>query len=145
MIRALLGVVVAAWLVGGCKGEVSTSSPEMGTFMCAEVNKGLCVGPTDRFQPSVPVVHVLHRTTDVPRNGDVYEIQWIAEDVGQAAPPNSVITTVDKEVTEVVAGGTYYTLTSHLTKPTNGWPVGQYRVEIGLGGKPVTTARFAIR
>ena len=44
-----------------------------------------------------------------------------------------------------VAGGTYYTLTSHLTKPTNGWPVGQYRVEIGLGGKPVTTARFAIK
>lgn len=35
-------------------------------------------------------------------------------------------------------------MNSQLTKPTKGWPLGTYRVEVKLGAKLVTTAKFTI-
>ena len=37
-----------------------------------------------------------------------------------------------------------YFVNSQLSKPTKGFPVGKYRVEIKLGDKLVTTAKFTI-
>ena len=38
-----------------------------------------------------------------------------------------------------------YFVNTQLSKPTNGWPLGQYRVEIKLGDKLATTAKFVIK
>jgi hypothetical protein len=118
----------------------------MGTFTCKNVeNDTPCVDVVDHFDPAVPGVHVTYRTVDLPKSGDTYVIQWIATDVGQAAPANMLIGTVNKPVGDVLAGAVSYTLNSYMTKPTSGWPVGKYRVEVKLGDKLVTTAKFAIQ
>ena len=156
MIRTFL--MAAVILAFGCskksestKSEGTSTSPttitadKMGTFVCKDVQADACVSPTDRFDAAVPVVHVTHKTTDLPKVGDVYVIQWIAEDVGQAAPPNTVIGTLNEEVKVLAPGTTNYVVNSKLTKPTNGWPVGKYRVEIKRGDKLETTARFSIQ
>jgi hypothetical protein len=152
--------VVAALAAVGCKDKPSAeaapsaeskptasaaSAEEMGTFICKDVQNDACIGPTDHFDASVPVVHVSYKTKDIPKNGDVYVIQWIAEDVGSAAPANTVISTLKKEVSDVSPAVKSYVANSRLTKPTAGWPVGKYRVEIKLGDKLVTTARFTIQ
>jgi len=117
----------------------------MGTFTCKDVQNDVCISPTARFEATIPVVHMTYKTKDIPRNGDVYVIQWIAEDVGEAAPPNTVIATLNNQVSDVALGVKNYVVNSRLTKPTKDWPVGKYRVEVKLGGKLVTTARFAIQ
>ncbi|HEX4455966.1 MAG TPA: hypothetical protein VH143_34130 [Kofleriaceae bacterium] len=157
---------LAVALACGCKSKESTetkqeepkpagttvSADQVGTFTCKTIeNEGAagsnspCVDVTDHFDAAVPVVHVTYRTVDLPKSGDAYVIQWIATDVGQAAPANTVIATVNKTVEELPAATNSYTLNGYLTKPTNGWPIGKYRVEIKLGDKLVTTAQFAIR
>ena len=121
------------------------SADEMGTFTCKDVQDDACVGRTDHFDATVPVVHVTYKTKDLPKTGETYVIQWIAEDVGQAAPANTVIATLDEPVKDVPASADNYVVNSQLTKPTKGWPIGKYRVEIKLGDKLVTTARFTIQ
>jgi hypothetical protein len=125
--------------------SADVSAEKMGTFTCKDVKDDACIGPTDRFKADISVVHVTYRTKDVPKNGKVYSIQWIAEDVGKAAKPNTVIATLEKKVVDVPDFGMKsYFVNSQLSKPTNGWPLGQYRVEIKLGDKLATTARFVI-
>jgi hypothetical protein len=85
-----------------------------------------------------------YTTADLPKNGDAYEIKWIAEDVGEAAPANTEIDTVVEKVDDVVPETRSYTINSRLTRPTNGWPPGRYRVEVKRGDELVTTARFSI-
>jgi hypothetical protein len=148
-VRYLWGAAVVAIAIAcGCKSKQAgdtIGAETMGTFTCKDVKDDACIAPTDRFEATTPVVHVTYKTKDLPKNGDVYVIAWIAEDVGDAAPPNTVIATLNEEVKDVVAATQNYVVNSRLTKPTNGWPAGSYRVEIKLGEGLLTTARFSIQ
>ena len=153
--------IAAVALVCGCKSKQPESKQadtkpaagaavQPGTFTCkrndaADGSDSSCVDSTDHFDAAVPVVHVTYTSMDRPKSGDAYVVQWIATDVGQAAPANTVIGTTNIPVRDVLAAATSYTLNANLTKPTNGWPVGKYRVEIKYGDKLVTTAQFAIQ
>jgi hypothetical protein len=63
---------------------------------------------------------------------------FIAEDVGAAAPKNFVIDSANVTAADKMAA------TFTLGRPTNGWPLGQYRLEIKHGKKLVHTERFMI-
>jgi len=118
-------------------------SEKMGTFVCKEYANDACVDETASFALDAPVVHVSYKTKTIPKSGEVYTMQWIAEDVGKAAKPNTVIATLEKKVEDLPDFGvTSYSVHTELSKPTAGWPAGKYRVEIKLGDTLVTTARF---
>ena len=65
------------------------------------------------------------------------EARWIAQNVGEAAPPNYVI-------------GTYKMVTrgplnvTRLSRPTKGWPLGLYRLELVHQGKPFHIRYYVI-
>jgi len=65
------------------------------------------------------------------------EVRWIAQNVGKAAPPNYVI-------------GTHQTVTrgplnlARLSRPTNGWPLGLYRLELVHNGIPFHIRYYVI-
>jgi hypothetical protein len=122
-----------------------STTDQLGTFTCKDIAGDKCVDPSDHFNADIPAVHVMYKTADLPKSGDVYVIQWIAEDVGQAAPPNTVIATVNEPVSDVGLGVKSYQVDSKLTKPTSGWPIGKYRIEMKLDGNLVTTAHFSIQ
>ncbi|MBA3819072.1 MAG: hypothetical protein H0X17_09295 [Deltaproteobacteria bacterium] len=162
MIHNLLLIAVLVATSVGCKSkqterkaaaeprdqpaEGSAIVPEqMGTFTCTDLQRDVCLDPTDHFAATVPVVHMTYKTKDLPENGGTYVIKWIAEDVGAAAPASSVIATLNETVKDAQAGMKNYVVNSKLSKPTNGWPVGTYRVEVSYGDKLVTTARFSIQ
>ena len=143
MTRALL-LAAAMLACTSCKSK-KLNEETMGTHVCKDVQNDACIGETDKFDASSPVVHVTYKTKDLPKNGDTYSIAWISEDVGSAAPANTTIATVNEPVSDMQSGVQSYTVNSKLTKPTNGWPVGKYRVEIKLGDKTVTTAHFSVQ
>jgi hypothetical protein len=128
----------------GAEASGDKSAETMGTFTCKDIKDDKCVGATGEFDAAVPIVHVTYKTKDLPKQGDVYVIQWIAEDVGDAAPANTVISTLEEKVVDDPSIAKNYVVNSSLTKPTAGWPVGKYRVEIKLEDELLTTARFSI-
>jgi hypothetical protein len=145
-IAAALAVVIAC----GCKSTPLSPADRLGTFTCTRNDKAdgadsACVDSTDHFATTTPVIHVTYNTADLPKPGDTWVIQWIAVDVGQAAPPNTTIVTANEAVKDVPAATRSYTYNGNLTKPTNGWPVGKYRVEIKSGDKVLTAAKFTIQ
>ena len=92
----------------------------------------------DTFPADVPKIYALFESTGT-KKGDKLRGVWVAEDVGNAAPKGSKIdeTTVTPE--EDDASGTF-----SLSKPTKGWPPGNYRVDIYDGSKIAASAKFAI-
>ena len=74
------------------------------------------------------------------KNGDKVRGVLIAEDVGDAAPANTKV--FDKTLTiegDTEAGDFNFSM------PTNGWPVGKYRVEIYVNDELATTTKFTIK
>ena len=63
---------------------------------------------------------------------------FIAEDVGKAAPKNFVIDSATVTAADKMAA------TFTLARPNNGWPTGQYRLEVKHGDKLVHVERFMI-
>jgi len=63
---------------------------------------------------------------------------FIAEDVGKAAPKNLAIASATVTAQDKMAA------TFTLARPTNGWPTGQYRLEVKHGDKLVHVQRFMI-
>jgi hypothetical protein len=62
---------------------------------------------------------------------------WIAENVGEAAPPNYKV-----DEASVVAGSSDPSGTFTLSRPDKGWPLGDYRVEFYVEDKMVEAIKF---
>jgi hypothetical protein len=94
--------------------------------------------PTTSFAADVAKVYAFFKTTGI-KNGDTVRGVFIAEDVGDAAPKETKI-----DESSLTADKADFSGAFSLSKPTNGWPVGSYRVEIYLGDKLATTGKFTI-
>ena len=75
--------------------------------------------------------------------GKKMEAVWIAEDVGGVAPPNFVIDVWSLDLPSSSVW-TFEPATTELSKPTNGWPVGQYRLELRFDDDIDLTLPFTI-
>ena len=96
------------------------------------------VGPTTEFAPNAPMIVCVWKASGVITGTPVRGV-WIAEDVGQAAPPNYKIDEVTLHMPAFDEGK--FT----LTKPNNDWPVGKYRLEIYLGSDLAKTLPFTVK
>jgi len=76
------------------------------------------------------------------KGGDKISGTLIAEDVGKVAPPNYEVMTAVYDVPKGKSDNAWGHF--NFTKPTNGWPVGYYRVEIRKNGVLVAGAMFEI-
>jgi hypothetical protein len=94
--------------------------------------------PATSFAEDVPKLYASFKTQGT-KKGDTLRGVWIAEDVGEAAPANTKI-----DESKVTADQDDFFGAFSLTKPTEGWPVGKYRVEIYSGDKLVVTVKFTI-
>ena len=64
---------------------------------------------------------------------------WIAEDTAGVAPANYKIDSM-----ETAAGAIANVETFSLSKPTAGWPVGTYRVDLFIDGKAAGNVHFKV-
>ena len=94
--------------------------------------------PTDVFAPDVAKIYAFFKTKG-SKKGDKLRAVWIAEDVGEAAPQNTKI----DEATLTADNDDFFGAFS-LSKPTKGWPLGDYRVDIYNGEQVATSVSFII-
>src|SRR5206468_721964 len=91
------------------------------------------------FSPDDETLYALFKTKGL-KNGDELRGVLIAEDVGGAAPENTTV--LDKTL---AAEGDTEDGNFRFSKPTNGWPIGKYRVEIYVNKDLATTMKFAVK
>ena len=83
------------------------------------------IGASNTFVASQPTIVCVWRTQGVATSDAPIRSVWIAEDVGNAAPPNTKI------AEKSLAGADVGEFT--LSAPSGGWPAGKYRLDIYIG------------
>jgi hypothetical protein len=89
------------------------------------------------FTPDTAQIFLAASLADV-KPGSKLKGVWIAEKT-EVAPPDYPI-----DSTEMTVGSLMNRATFSLSKPTAGWPAGDYRVELFIDGKPAGTVRFSV-
>jgi hypothetical protein len=89
------------------------------------------------FAPNTTKIFVDTKLADV-KAGSKLKAVWIAEKT-KVAPPDYQI-----DSTELTVGSLMNLATFSLSKPTAGWPTGDYRVELSINGKAAGTVRFSV-
>jgi hypothetical protein len=95
--------------------------------------------PTATFAANVSQVMAFFHSSGTSK-GDKIRGVWIAEDVGDAAPANTKIDEATITADKDDASGGF-----KLSKPTKGWPVGKYKIDIYDGDELATTVKFTIK
>lgn len=81
---------------------------------------------TREFSSDLPNIFVRWNGENLPVGAEV-RIVWIAEDVGDIAPPNFI---VDQTATTITQPS--YAARFTLSRPKDGWAAGKYRIELYL-------------
>ena len=95
--------------------------------------------PSTTFATNTPTLYAIFKTEGA-KAGDKIRGVLIAEDVGDVAPANTKVLETILDMEGDTDAGDF-----SFSKPTNGWPVGKYRVEIYLNDELATTAKFTIK
>jgi hypothetical protein len=136
--------LLCAVLLFGCSAK--EGPPQFA--LCEQNAAKDCEATKTAFTPETTELLAVGRFSTVPKSGSKITTKWIAVDVGQAAPPNTVI---DTSVVEVAAQndslpkGSFYTVRGTLSRPTKGWPLGSYKAEWAMDGQPLGVSEFQIR
>ena len=122
----------------GQRPAAVAASPVEKKLLHAALAKETLGEPTGRFAADTKKIFCRWQG-DALHEGDKIRAVWIAEDVGDVAPKNYKIAETSTSADGPQAAGT---LT--LSRPTKGWPIGKYRVEIYDGDQIVETLTFDI-
>lgn len=90
------------------------------------------------FAKDTPELFLSSDLSDAP-SGTKVTVSWISVDSHGVAPPNYTIDELNFTITNENI------VTSTLTKPTNGWPVGTYRVDLSVEGAVLGSIDFSIQ
>ncbi|QKD01023.1 hypothetical protein EB235_05530 [Mesorhizobium loti R88b] len=93
--------------------------------------------PQNAFPADTPVIYLSADLVDIPATSTI-TFSWVSIDSHGVAPANYTIDKVDLHVGENTQAD------SQLSKPTAGWPVGTYRVDLIIDGTVSDSAPFTI-
>ena len=124
--------LLVAFAAIGATCEVSYSSAKISDATLAkEVNADKeAVGPTNTFDPNVPVIHCVVKLANAPEDTKV-RAKWSVVNVPGQEPNYKI---VESDVDN--AGGGKNIVDFTLTPPAQGLPPGEYKVDIYLNPKP---------
>jgi hypothetical protein len=93
---------------------------------------------TTKFTADTPKIFARWQGHDFAK-GTTLRAVWIAQEVGEVAPPNYKIDEASVTVTEPTSNGLF-----SLSRPNTGWPIGSYRFEIYSDESLIDTVKFNI-
>lgn len=104
------------------------------------------VGQKDVFNKDTTMIYVTWKSDQVKRGQNIKAV-WIADDTNNAAPPNYKIAEKGTAIEDGLIGkvATYWTGKFTLSRPTAGWPLGKYHVDIYLDNQLIKTVKFSIQ
>jgi uncharacterized protein DUF3108 len=114
------------------------AKPQVAKKISATVGKTPIGQATTQFAPDTPKIYARWQGRSL-REGAKIRAAWIAENVGDVAPPNY---TIDEANTTANGPNTHGTFT--LSRPDDGWAPGDYRVEFYLDADLVETVKLKI-
>lgn len=132
MTKLFLALVIATSLMAGF---AFADKPNVEAIIAVDKD----TQPATTFEADVPKLYAFFRSKGT-KKGDKLRAVWIADDVGEAAPKNTKIDEAPLDASQDDFYGAF-----SLSKPTKGWPAGQYHVEIYVGETLATTAKFTIK
>jgi hypothetical protein len=94
--------------------------------------------PTTQFTTVTPKITAFFKAKGDTAGTELRGV-FVADDVGDDIAPGTTITTIDATLDGKTDHGAF-----SCTRPTNGWPVGDYHVEIYANGKLATQVKFTI-
>ena len=120
--------------------------PKVGPRPAVKTIKKLSVGVssepigafTSNFSTDTPKIYARWQGHDLRSRADV-KVFWIAEDVGDVAPPNYKIDEATAIATAADAHGVFT-----LSRPEEGWAPGSYRVEFYVDDELIETVKLKI-
>jgi uncharacterized RDD family membrane protein YckC len=134
--RAWIALLIAVAAAGGLPVEnAAAASPRYADLVLSDARDG---PQKEVFAPDTPKVYLRTRLVDVP-SGSVIKGVWIAEKT-KVAPPNYAI-----DATEMKVGPLMNIANFNLSRPNAGWPEGDYRVDLFIGGKAAGNVRFKVK
>ena len=95
--------------------------------------------PTTVFASDTSKIYAIFKTKGA-KNGDKARGVLIADDVGDAAPANTKVLDTTITLEGDTEDGDF-----NFSKPTNGWPVGKYHIDIYVNDELATTAKFTVK
>jgi hypothetical protein len=120
----------------GQRPAAAAATPVEKKLLHAALAKEILGEPTGRFAAETEKIFCRWQG-DALHEGDKIRAVWIAEDVGDVAPKNYKIAETSTSADGPQAAGTFT-----LSRPTNGWPIGKYRVEIYDGDQLAEMVKF---
>jgi len=135
VVSARLALLLAcALFVTAAAPDATAASPRYTDLVLSDSADGAAKSV---FNPQTPKLFLRGKLADVP-NGSKLKGDWIAEKT-KVAPPNYRI-----DGTELKVGPLINTVRFSMTKPTAGWPEGDYRVDLFIDGKAATQVKFKV-
>jgi hypothetical protein len=126
----LLAIAVAASLAA----EGAAPAPRYAEMVLSDSQEGAA---KSTFSPQTAKIFLRTKLIDVPV-GSQLRSDWIAEKTGVAPPNYKIDSVVVKVVPQMNRAG------FNFTKPTAGWPEGDYRVDLFIDDKPAQKVRFKV-
>ena len=109
----------------------------------AKVSAMMTAGPTGReltaYTADATKLYAMFKTKGVAK-GDKFRGVWIADDVGDAAPAG---TKIDEKT--LTAEGETEDGEFSVSRPTPGWPLGKYHIDIYVNDQLATKVPFEIK
>ncbi len=113
---------------------VALAAPKLGEIAFSTSEDGDAV---EVFKPDTAKIYLNAELQDADAGTKISTV-WIAEKT-DAAPANYTIDSVDFVTKEGMNE-----VNASLSKPNAGWPIGDYRVELSINGKPAGSAHFKV-
>jgi uncharacterized RDD family membrane protein YckC len=138
LIGFLFGAILFSFAgrTGEAVKEVKTTKPRFAKTFLTD-NKMSNAEKTD-FSPDIEKIYLVFTLADVPEDTTI-KAEWIAEKV------EGVEADLWINQYELKAGGKFDSGNFSLARPAEGWPQGDYRVDLYLGGILTYTGRFHIK
>jgi hypothetical protein len=133
----MAGYRVAALAVVGAALSFSSAAVAAPAYSEVVISDSADGKEMHTFKPTTAKVYIRTKLTGVDKPVKA-KSEWIAVKA-QGAPPNYKI-----DAAELNAGPLMNEVRFNYSKPTAGWPVGDYRVDLFLDGKKVTDVKFTV-
>jgi hypothetical protein len=130
-----------------CLGMIFAAQPaatqSAGRITRAELGTGVTdqyeiLKPATEFPPDTAKIFCVWKAEGILKGTSVRGV-WIAVDVGNVAPPNYKIDEAEVHFPVMTEGSV------SLSKPTNGFPAGKYRLDLYIGKELAKTIPFTVK
>ncbi|MDQ7842435.1 MAG: hypothetical protein QN141_03435 [Armatimonadota bacterium] len=134
-LTSVVVIVAAGIALAACGGKSAQPGPRFASVVLTDNPES----KTEKtiFAPDTPRIYVVFTLAAVAQGTAVKSV-WIAEKTGVA----DLNTKIDEAM--LTMGGAQTSGRFWYSRPTNGWPVGEYRVELYIGEQQAATRRFRI-